>query len=144
CWTPSVWFGAPDCCCEADCLPHSVQAIHSEKWTKNPVQAHFAARRFCWNNAWSHSSRSKLPRLRRIIPMTDPLTHLSQIVAREEDMDLGEAALAISAAHYPGLVISDYLQRLDALAAEARGRIGRSRRADRVIPVLNTLLLEEK
>ncbi len=76
---------------------------------------------------------------------SDPRNLLAQILQGEEaQIDLGAAALAIAAGHYVQLDQAAYLKRLDSLAEEARQRIGRTRRVERVIAVLNTLLFEEQ
>lgn len=76
---------------------------------------------------------------------SDPRNLLAQILQGEEaQIDLGAEALAIAAGHYVQLDQAAYLKRLDSLAEEARQRIGRTRRVERVIAVLNTLLFEEQ
>ncbi|HZO88516.1 MAG TPA: transglutaminase-like domain-containing protein [Chthonomonadaceae bacterium] len=75
---------------------------------------------------------------------SDPLAMLTQAVGCDEAaLDLGRAALAIAAAHYVDFDMAGYLARLDALAKEARQRIGRTRRPLRVVSALNAFLFDE-
>jgi regulator of sirC expression with transglutaminase-like and TPR domain len=55
--------------------------------------------------------------------MTD-LALFAHVVARPEaELDLAQAALIIAEPEYPGLDVARYLERLDALADEARGHL---------------------
>jgi regulator of sirC expression with transglutaminase-like and TPR domain len=75
----------------------------------------------------------------------DPLALLARLVQGDEPtLDLGAAALAVAAAHYLQFDTASYLEQLDRLAGEARQRIGRARRAERIIAALNTFLFTEQ
>ncbi len=64
--------------------------------------------------------------------------------APEETINLAEAALLIAAEAYPNLDIDAYLQRLDALAEEARGVVGTARSGAERIARLNHFLFVTK
>ena len=73
------------------------------------------------------------------------LTQLAHLLHFEEaDIDLGQAALVIAAAHYPGLDIKRYLARLDALANEIGSRIEYLRHPATILDTLNTFLFTEQ
>jgi regulator of sirC expression with transglutaminase-like and TPR domain len=99
----------------------------------------------CHNEGVSTQRFGYFPEPSREDSSADPLTLLAQTVqGNEAAVDLGAAALAIAAAHYFRLDRAAYLERLDALAAGARRRIGRKRRAEQVIAALNAFLFEEQ
>jgi len=73
-----------------------------------------------------------------------PLVLLAQATQGDEkSLDLGRAALAIAAAHYVAFDMEAYLAHLDALAEEARKRLGRARRPEKIIAALNTFLFAD-
>lgn len=75
---------------------------------------------------------------------TDPYREFRQTVDRPEDkIDLGRAALTIALSNYPGLDISAYLARLDALAVEAVARGGAEADVYRTIAALNFVLFNQ-
>lgn len=78
------------------------------------------------------------------LPAQTPRERLEALLRLpEEDCDLAEAALLLAAGHYPRLDIPRYVSLLDEVAREARRRIGRIRRPQRILEILNTLLFEE-
>lgn len=73
------------------------------------------------------------------------LDALAQAVRGEDaDIDVGLAALLIAVNHYPHLDVAAYMRKLDALAQGARSRIGRTRRAEKIVEALNAYLFEER
>ena len=64
--------------------------------------------------------------------------------APEESIDLGEAALLIAAEAYPNLDVPAYLQRLDALAQEARSLVQSAQSGPERIARLNHFMFVEK
>ena len=72
------------------------------------------------------------------------LEALKQAVSGDEPaIDLGLAALIIAADHYPRLDIDACMRQFDSMADEARKRIGRARKPERVIAALNAYLFDE-
>ena len=70
---------------------------------------------------------------------------LAQAIAvKEADIDIGLAALLVAVDHYSRLDVAAYQKQLDILAREAGQRIGKTRRADRLVETLNTYLFEEQ
>ena len=73
-----------------------------------------------------HCSRPLLPGDETLnAPASSPRQRFTQEVRRSEsDLDLARAALLVAQEQYPQLSVEMYLARLDALAEEARGRLG--------------------
>jgi len=61
----------------------------------------------------------------------------------EEEIDLARASLLIAQGEYPQLVIEDYLDRLDQMAAEVNIRITGKRRPMEIIQSINRYLFDE-
>lgn len=75
--------------------------------------------------------------------MTEPQDRFGRIVAGPDaSVDLAEASLVIASGEYPGLDIPRYLERLDEMGREVRGRLSRGPGAP--IECLSAYLFEEE
>jgi regulator of sirC expression with transglutaminase-like and TPR domain len=75
---------------------------------------------------------------------TDPYRDFRQAIDRpEEKIELSRAALMIALTDYPDMDIRDYLDRIDLLATEVRGRLGCEPDIYRSIAALNYVLFRQ-
>jgi regulator of sirC expression with transglutaminase-like and TPR domain len=67
------------------------------------------------------------------------------MVSRPDDqIDLAEAALLVAKEEYPDLDVQAYLERLDAMAAEARSRVSGRQPGQEVVAALNDYLFKDE
>ena len=78
-------------------------------------------------------------------PVPSPRTRFAALMqAPEEELDLGTAALLVSAEEYPQLPVAMYLQRLDQLAERVRDRLGEESAPLIVLQEMSRVLAEEE